>query len=145
MDAVFEPTVYAERRATLDERMREQGVDLLFCPPSGDLEYLTGARRRFPTFGNISYTHGWVCGAFFRPGHDPVFVLPRMVAEFDMPTGVPGEFVVVNETDDGRRCSTSSSAVSARSARSPSSRARGRRRSSPSDGRATPRSSAASR
>jgi Xaa-Pro aminopeptidase len=24
-----------------------------------------------------------------------------MVAEFDMPTGVPGEFVVVNETDDG--------------------------------------------
>jgi Xaa-Pro aminopeptidase len=81
--------------------MREQGVDLLFCPPSGDLEYLTGARRRFPTFGNISYTHGWVCGAFFRPGHDPVFVLPRMVAEFDMPTGVPGEFVVVNETDDG--------------------------------------------
>ena len=75
--------------------------DLLFCPPSGDLEYLTGARRRFPTFGNISYTHGWVCGAFFRPGHDPVFVLPRMVAEFDMPTGIPGEFVVVNETDDG--------------------------------------------
>ena len=74
---------------------------MLFCPPSGDLEYLTGARRRFPTFGNISYTHGWVCGAFFRPGHDPVFVLPRMVAEFDMPTGVPGEFVVVNETDDG--------------------------------------------
>ena len=98
---VFEPTVYAERHATLDERMRQQDVDVLFCPPSGDLEYLTGARRRFPTFGNISYTHGWVCGAFFRPGHDPVFVLPRMVAEFDMPTGVPGEFVVVNETDDG--------------------------------------------
>ena len=99
--AAFEPAIYAERRAVLDERMRDQGVDLLFCPPSGDLEYLTGARRRFPTFGNISYTHGWVCGAFFRPGHDPVFVLPRMVAEFDMPTGVPGEFVVVNETDDG--------------------------------------------
>jgi Xaa-Pro aminopeptidase len=99
--AAFEPTVYAERRALLAERMRQQGVDALFCPPSGDLEYLTGARRRFPTFGNISYTHGWVCGAFFRPGHDPVFVLPRMVAEFDMPTGVPGDFVVVKETDDG--------------------------------------------
>ena len=99
--APFDPSVYAERRRVLGERMVEQGVDLLFCPPSGDLEYLTGARRRFPTFGNISYTHGWVCGAFFRPASDPVFVLPRMVAEFDMPTGVPGDFVVVNETDDG--------------------------------------------
>jgi Xaa-Pro aminopeptidase len=99
--AAFEPAVYAERRAVLEKRMRDHDIDLLFCPPSGDLEYLTGARRRFPTFGNISYTHGWVCGAFFRPGHDPVFVLPRMVAEFDMPTGVPGECVVVNETDDG--------------------------------------------
>ena len=97
----FEPTVYAERRRVLGERMREQGVDVLFCPPSGDLEYLTGARRRIPTFGNISYTHGWVCGAFFRPEQDPVFVLPRMVAEFDMPEGVPGEKVVVKETDDG--------------------------------------------
>jgi Xaa-Pro aminopeptidase len=99
--APFDPAVYADRRRVLGERMVDQGVDLLFCPPSGDLEYLTGARRRFPTFGNISYTHGWVCGAFFRPGSDPVFVLPRMVAEFDMPAGVPGEFVVVNETDDG--------------------------------------------
>ena len=97
----FEPTVYAERRTVLGERMREQGVDVLFCPPSGDLEYLTGARRRIPTFGNISYTHGWVCGAFFRPDQDPVFVLPRMVAEFDMPEGVPGDKIVVKETDDG--------------------------------------------
>ena len=34
----FEPTVYAERRTVLGQRMREQGVDVLFCPPSGDLE-----------------------------------------------------------------------------------------------------------
>ena len=99
---VFAADVYAERREQLGERMIQHGIDALFCPPSGDLEYLTGAQRRVPTFGNISYTHGWVCGAFLRPGHDPVFVLPRMVAEFDMPTGVPGEFVVVRETDDGR-------------------------------------------
>lgn len=81
--------------------MTEQGVDVLFVPPSADLEYLTGARRRLPTFGNISYTHGWVCGAFIRPAHEPLLVLPRMVAEFDMPEGTPGEVVVVNETDDG--------------------------------------------
>lgn len=97
----FSPEVYAERRSRVGERMVEQGIDLLFVPPSADLEYLTGARRRMPTFGNISYTHGWVCGAFIRPGHEPLLVLPRMVAEFDMPQGVPGEVVVINETDDG--------------------------------------------
>lgn len=97
----FSADVYAERRRRVGERMQEQGVDLLFVPPSADLEYLTGARRRVPTFGNISYTHGWVCGAFLRPGHEPLLVLPRMVAEFDMPEGVPGDVVVVNELDDG--------------------------------------------
>jgi Xaa-Pro aminopeptidase len=92
---------YATRRQHLAERMRASGVDLYFCPPSGDLEYLTGAKRRVPTFGNISYTHGWVAGAFFRPGADPIFVLPRMVAEFDMPEGVGGDAVIVAEADDG--------------------------------------------
>jgi hypothetical protein len=91
----------AGRRLRLAERMTEQGVDLLFVPPSGDLEYLTGLERRAPSFGNISYTHGWVGGAFLRPGRDPVFVLPRMTAEFDLPGGVPGEVVVVGERDDG--------------------------------------------
>lgn len=97
----FSAEVYAERRRAVGEGMREAGVDLMFVPPSADLEYLTGARRRIPTFGNISYTHGWVCGAFIRPDHEPLLVLPRMVAEFDMPEGVPGDVVVVNELDDG--------------------------------------------
>ncbi len=81
----FSAEVYAERRRRVGERMQAQDVDLMFVPPSADLEYLTGARRRLPTFGNISYTHGWVCGAFLRPGQEPLLVLPRMVAEFDMP------------------------------------------------------------
>ena len=99
--APFSTEVYAERRGRLGDRMTEQGVDLMFVPPSADLEYFTGAQRRMPTFGNTSYTHGWACGAFFRPGHEPLFVLPRMVAEFDMPQGVPGDVVIINETDDG--------------------------------------------
>ncbi len=92
---------FAGRRQRLAERMTEQGIDLLFVPPSGDLEYLTGMERRVPTFGNVSYTHGWVGGAFFRPGRDPLLVLPRMTAEFDLPGGAPGEVVIVSELDDG--------------------------------------------
>lgn len=93
---------YEGRRARLAERMDAAGVDLLFVPPSADLEYLTGLKRRVSTFGEIGYAHGWVGGAFFAPGREPVFVLPRMTAEFDLPEGVPGDLVVVSELDDGR-------------------------------------------
>ena len=81
--------------------MEAEGVDLLFLAPSADLEYLTGVERQLPTFGQTSYAHGWVEGAFFRPGADPVFVLPRMVAVFELDHEPEGELVVVNEEDDG--------------------------------------------
>lgn len=97
----FSDETYLKRQLELSNRMIESNCDLFFCPPSSDLEYLTGTLRRKPTFGNISYTHGWVCGAFFRPFKTPLFVLPRMVAEFDMPHGATGEKVIIKETDDG--------------------------------------------
>ena len=97
----FNDETYEKRQLELSNRMIESNCDLLFCPPSSDLEYLTGTLRRKPTFGNISYTHGWVCGAFFRPFKTPLFVLPRMVAEFDMPHGATGEKIIIKETDDG--------------------------------------------
>jgi Xaa-Pro aminopeptidase len=81
--------------------MEAEGVDLLFLAPSADLEYLTGVARQTPTFGQTSYAHGWVEGAFFRPGGDAVFVLPRMVAAFELDREPEGELVVVNEQDDG--------------------------------------------
>lgn len=81
--------------------MLEAGIDLLFLPISGDLEYLTGIPRREPSFGNVSYRHGWLAGAFLRPGKDPVVVLPRMITEFELPGGASGDIVIVNETDDG--------------------------------------------
>ena len=68
---------YAERRDRLGALLEERGIDALFVPPSSDLEYLTGIERDLPTFGNISYAHGWVAGAFLAPGRDPVYVLPR--------------------------------------------------------------------
>jgi Xaa-Pro aminopeptidase len=92
---------YPERRRRLADRMRDAGVDLLFVPPSSDLEYLTGVERMIPTFGQSEYAHGWVAGCFFRPGREPVFVLPRMMTLFDVVGELPGELVVVNERDDG--------------------------------------------
>jgi Xaa-Pro aminopeptidase len=92
---------YPERRRRLADRMRDAGVDLLFLPPSSDLEYLTGVERMIPTFGQSEYAHGWVAGAFFRPDREPVFVLPRMMTLFDVAGELPGELVVVNERDDG--------------------------------------------
>jgi Xaa-Pro aminopeptidase len=92
---------YADRRRRLAERMEEAAVDLLFLPPSSDLEYLTGVERAIPTFGQSQYAHGWVAGAFFRPARDPVFVLPRMMTLFDIAGELPGETLVVSERDDG--------------------------------------------
>jgi Xaa-Pro aminopeptidase len=92
---------YAERRRRLTERLEAEGVGALFLGPSADLEYLTGVERQVPNFGEVAYAHGWVTGAFFRPGADPVFLFPRMFAAFDLREEPEGEVVVVSETDDG--------------------------------------------
>jgi Xaa-Pro aminopeptidase len=92
---------YAARQKRLAERMEADGVDVLFLAPSADLEYLTGVERLIPNFGEASYPSGWVTGAFFVPGSDPVFVFPRMFVAFDLREEPQGELVVVNETDDG--------------------------------------------
>lgn len=93
-------TEHEQRRRQLSDRMEAAGVDLVFLPPSADLEYFTGMERRVPTFGEVAYTHHWVAGAFLAPGQEPVFVLPRMIREFDLPHGVPGDVVTVAESDD---------------------------------------------
>jgi len=81
--------------------MEAAGVDAMFVPPSSDLEYLTGVARDVPSFGQSSYAHGWVAGAFVAPGREPLYVLPRMVLAFHLWGEEPGETVVVNEADDG--------------------------------------------
>jgi Xaa-Pro aminopeptidase len=92
---------YASRRHRLDELLDAEGISALFLAPSADLEYLTGVKRQIPNFGEAAYAHGWVTGAFFRPGAAPVFVVPRMFAAFDLRERPEGELVVVGETDDG--------------------------------------------
>ena len=91
---------YAQRRAKVADRMQQSGIDVLFLPISGDLEYLTGIPRREPSFGNVAYRHGWLAGAFLRPGKDPIVVLPRMITEFELPGGASGDIAIVKETDD---------------------------------------------
>jgi Xaa-Pro aminopeptidase len=92
---------YAERRSRLGEKLRAQGIDALFVPPSSDLEYLTGLERDIPSFGNVHYAHGWVTGALIAPDREPVYVLPRMYVAFHLWGRDIGEVVTVNETDDG--------------------------------------------
>ena len=92
---------YAARRRRLAQRMAAEGISACFLSPSADLEYLTGLERQVPNFGEVSYAHGWITGAFIRPDADPVFLLPRMYAAFDLPVQPEGEVIIVNETDDG--------------------------------------------
>ena len=93
---------YAARRERLVERMQEHGIDALFVPPSSDLEYLTGLERDLPSFGQSSYAHGWVTGAFIVPGREPLYVLPRMFVAFHLWGEEPASLITVNEPDDGR-------------------------------------------
>ena len=93
---------YAERRDRLGALLERRGIDALFVPPSSDLEYLTGIERDLPTFGNISYPHGWVAGAFLAPGREPVYVLPRMVVDFHLEGVPPPGARVVKEDGDGK-------------------------------------------
>jgi Xaa-Pro aminopeptidase len=100
--ATLPESEYRARRERLGERMQEAGLDLLFVPPSSDLEYLTGLERDLPSFGQSSYAHGWAAGALIAPGREPVYVLPRMFVAFHLWGRDIGEVVTVNEADDGR-------------------------------------------
>ena len=98
----IETEEHAERRERLGELLEQHGIDALFVPPSSDLEYLTGLERDLPSFGHLSYAHGWVAGAFLAPGREPLFVLPRMVVDFHLDGKPPSDAVVVHEDADGR-------------------------------------------
>jgi len=93
---------YTRRRERLGELLARRGLDALFVPPGSDLEYLTGIERDLPSFGQLSYAHGWVAGAFFAPEHEPVYVLPRMVVDFHLDGVAPPGTIVVREDANGR-------------------------------------------
>jgi Xaa-Pro aminopeptidase len=93
---------YASRRERLGALLEDRGLEAIFLPPGSDLEYLTGIERDLPTFGQISYAHGWVAGAFLAPAQEPVYVLPRMVVAYHLDGVAPPRSTVVHEDGDGR-------------------------------------------
>jgi Xaa-Pro aminopeptidase len=98
----IEADEYTRRRERLGELLARRGLGALFVPPGSDLEYLTGIERDLPTFGNISYAHGWVTGVFLAPGREPVYVLPRMFVRFHLDGEAPDGTYVVEDDGDGR-------------------------------------------
>src|SRR5690349_6093971 len=73
---------YSARLRAAQQRMVDQGVDLLFLPRSTNLHYLTGIPREEPNFGNTIYPGEWLSGAWITPDRPPILTVPRMLAEF---------------------------------------------------------------
>ena len=92
-------TDYASRQDRLRAALAASNVDLLFVPPSANLEYLAGVRRS-ANWGRVLYSHAWLCGGYFPQEGAPVFLFPRMFAEFDLKGMLPPNTVVVAESDD---------------------------------------------
>lgn len=75
---------YTKRLQTVQSKMGEHSVDLLFLSPSANLHYVTGIPRDEPNFGNTIYPGEWLTGAWIPQSGEPILTLPRMLAEFHM-------------------------------------------------------------
>jgi Xaa-Pro aminopeptidase len=93
---------YAARQARFEDALREAEIDLFFCPPSADLEYLTGLRRRVASFGNYEQAHQWATGTFFSPGREPVYVVLKSAAAFRVTDGTLGDVIEIRNSDHAR-------------------------------------------
>ena len=76
--------LFQRRLVAVRSRMQAIGVEAMFLSPSASLEYLTGERRRRPTFAHLLWTNGWVMGAWITPDRDPFFIAPRMAADYEL-------------------------------------------------------------
>jgi Xaa-Pro dipeptidase len=76
---------YDERLARVRAEMERRDIDLLFLPPSANMQYLTGIERDRPNYGNVQYPGGWVMGTLVGRDRDPVIMAPRMIADYHLP------------------------------------------------------------
>lgn len=90
---------YGERLNRVRQAMEQQGIDLLFVSPSANLQYLTGIERDRPNYGNVNYPGGWVLGALIGRDKGPLLLAPRMVADYDLPSGVADVRVLPDSGD----------------------------------------------
>ena len=73
---------FRERIGRARARMDELGISLLYLSPGANAYYLTGWRRRPPTYGNIVRNGGWVEGLLIGLSGEPTLVVPRMIKDF---------------------------------------------------------------
>ena len=73
---------HAARIAEARGLMEALGIEALFLSPGANAYYLTGWKRRPPTYGNIVRNGGWVEGVLIGLNAGPVFTMPRMIKDF---------------------------------------------------------------
>jgi Xaa-Pro aminopeptidase len=75
---------YTQRLRTVQQRMSELKIDLLFLPYSANLDYVTGIHREEQNYGNTMYPGDWMTGAWISADANraPILTLPRMQADF---------------------------------------------------------------
>jgi Xaa-Pro aminopeptidase len=80
--AAFPAQTYRERLNRLYSRLATRGIHALYLPPSGDLEYLTGFRRRRAANTDIVQPGDWLYGAILIPWRGVFLVSPYMVSQY---------------------------------------------------------------
>lgn len=73
---------YAARIEEARSRMSALGIDAMYLSPGANAYFLTGWKRRPPTYGNIVRNGGWVEGVVIGLRGGPVFLVPRMIKDF---------------------------------------------------------------
>ena len=73
---------HVARIAEARGRMEALGIDALYLSPGASAFYLTGWKRRPPTYGNIVRNGGWVEGLVLGLKGGPIFTVPRMIKDF---------------------------------------------------------------
>ncbi|MCX6048653.1 MAG: hypothetical protein NT075_26420, partial [Chloroflexi bacterium] len=69
---------YSARLQTVQAKMAEQAIDLLFLSRSANLQDVTGIPREELNFGNTIYPGEWLTGAWIPQSGAPILTLPRM-------------------------------------------------------------------